>query len=272
MHLNIYLLTSLVLWLSTGALEAQDVRFMESGAAGFALGGTQAVTTDVSSITGNQAGLANVSSLSLSFSAERRFHSSALNFYALSFAVPTTFGNFGMALQRFGNGDLNQQIIGIAYGRKLMDDLMIGVRFDYLQMRIAQYGKKSVATAEMGLQARVVPQVLLGFHVYNPFQVRLLEGETLPVVIRLGVQYEASDKVKVFGEIDKISELPEGFAFGIEYLFLDRLAARIGYSTQPQLVTFGVGYSLDRRYSIDVGTSVHSYLGLSSAGTLKFQK
>ena len=272
MHLNIYLLAAILLVLIPRSGEAQDVRFMQSGAAGFALGGTQSVTTDVSSITGNQAGLANVSSLSLSLSAERRFHSSALSYYALSFAVPTTFGNFGMILQRFGNGDLNQQIVGLAYGRRLLENLMIGARFDYLQMRIAQYGKKAVATVEMGLQARVMPQVLLGFHVYNPFQVRLLEGEVLPVVLRLGGQYEASDKVRLFGEIEKISDLPEGFGFGIEYLFLDRLAARIGYSTQPQLVTFGVGYSLDSRYSVDIGSSVHSYLGLSSAGTLKFQK
>ncbi len=272
MHFNLYLHTAFAFVLVITTLEGQDVRFMESGAAGFALGGTQSVTIGVSSVRGNQAGLAELKSLSLSLSAERRFHNSALSYYALSFAVPTTFGSFGMALQRFGNGDLNQQVIGLAYGRKLFDELMLGVRFDYLQMRIAQYGKKAVATAEMGLQAWVVPQVLLGFHVYNPFQVRLLEGETLPVIVRLGVRYEASDKVSVFGEIEKISELPEGVGFGIQYLFLDRLAARIGYSTQPQLVTFGLGYSIDSRYSVDVGSSVHSYLGLSSAGTLKFQK
>lgn len=272
MHLHIYLLTTILPVLIAGTLKAQDIRFMESGAAGFALGGTQSVTTDVASLTGNQAGLANITSFSFSLSAERRFHSSALSYYGLSLAVPATFGNFGMVLQRFGNGDLNQQIIGLAYGRRLLDDLMLGVRFDYLQMRIAQYGKKSVATAEIGLQARVAPQVLLGFHAYNPFQVRWLEGEVLPTIMRLGVQYEASDKVRVFGEIEKISELTEGFGFGIEYMFLERLAARIGYSTQQQLVTFGVGYSLDGRYSVDIGSSVHSYLGLSSAGTVKFQK
>ena len=271
-HHHLILAMILLAIISCTVLNAQDIRFIYPDARSVALGGIGSVQTDVSALIGNQAGLASLESIEVSLTAERRFQSSALQYFAGSMVLPSSVGSFGLAIQRFGDGDFNQQLVGLAYSRKLLDVLSVGARFDYLQLRIKGYGRKGIATVEMGLQSQIIPELLIGFHVYNPLQVQLLDDEFLPTILHLGLRYGASDKVFLYGEIHKISDLMEGLSLGLEYEILERFSMRLGVRTQPQLVTFGIGYSFDTHYAIDVSSAVHPQLGVSSAGTVRFRK
>ena len=52
------------------------------------------------------------------------------------------------------------------------------------------------------------------------------------------------------------------FRCGMEYAYQQRYFARVGLSTNPLLMTFGLGCRVSH-YHIDLGTEVHPVLGLS---------
>ncbi|MBK8504547.1 MAG: hypothetical protein IPL46_21460 [Saprospiraceae bacterium] len=220
---------------------------------------------------GNEAGLAHLDHLSAYASAERRFNNEGLNFYSLLGAVPTKFGNFGVSLFYHGYENYNEQLFAIAYARKLIDQLAIGVRFDLVQARIPTYGKTSTATAEFGIQSEISQSVILGAHLYNPFQIEWLENETLPTIFLLGLAYSPTPKIWISGEVEKVSDFKENIKWGIQYSFLEELAIRIGFNTNPALVSFGFGYSLTSGFSFDAGSSVHQELGFSPLGGIGYR-
>ena len=191
---------------------------------------------------------------------------------SLAVAYPTkSLDNFGVTIQYFGIDAFNEQLIGVAYGRKLLDILSIGAQFDYVQVRIPRYGKKSTFTAELGLISKPSDRVIVGFHVYNIFDIEWVESETLPTVFTLGVRYEPTDKVMVMGEVEKVSDFRENFKVGVGYQIHPQFDVRIGFNTNPSLISFGIGYRLNNGFSFDMATTVHRDLGLSPLGGISYQ-
>ena len=181
-------------------------------------------------------------------------------------ALPTKLGSFGATIQYHGFDQFNEQLLGVAYGRKLIDQLAIGAQFDFVQVSIPTYGRTSTFTAEFGIQSKIGRQVVLGFQVYNPFDIKWVDEETLPSVFSLGISYRPTSKVHVVGEVEKVSELVENIKFGVEYFIIDELAIRLGFNTNPSLVSFGVGYKLDSGFDFDIGSGIHQELGFSPLG------
>ena len=196
-------------------------------------------------------------------SAERRFNNEGLNFYALAGALPTKFGNLGINIFYHGFQEYNEKLLGVTYARKLIDDLSIGARFDFIQASIPTYGNTSTATVEFGLQAKISSAVLLGFHVYNPFEIQWAENETLPAIFSVGIAYTPTEKLWISGEVEKVSDFKENIKWGIQYLILDELALRVGFNTSPALISFGFGYRLHSGLHCDFGSTVHQDLGFS---------
>ena len=236
------------------------------------MGSIKSIHTDVLAMYGNEAGLAYLVNPSFYVSAERRFNNSGLNFYSAVAATPTDWGTFGLILATYGFELYREHFIGAAYGKKLSSILAIGAQFDYLQVNIPSYGKKSTATAEIGVLAKVARQVQVGFHVYNPFDIRLTDEQSLPSSFTLGIRYESNDQVKVMAEIEKITGQKENIKGAVSYLVLDQLDLRLGINTHPSQITFGVGYQLSNGFSADIGSTVHQQLGISPMGGIGFQR
>lgn len=244
-------------------LHSQNVLSISPGAWGGAMGGIRSTHQNILSIYGNQAGLAFVDELTFYASAERRFNTEGLNFYSLLGALPTRYGNFGLNIFYHGYEAYNEKLIGLSYARKLIDKLALGARLDFVQASIPVYGSTSTVTAEVGIQSNISSSVLLGFHIYNPFEIHWLEGESLPGIFVLGIAYQPTTRIWISGELEKVSEFPENLKWGLQYKALDQLAIRVGFNTQPALFSFGIGYSLNSGMIYDIGTSVHQELGFS---------
>ncbi len=246
----------------TGFLFGQNGYNTTTGARGLGMAEAGLGFRDVDAAFNNQAGLAYLTGVSAIAAAERRFGLAELSTYAAAAALPTKAGVFGLHVQYFGFSDFNQQKAGLMYARKLSSKVSIGAQISYLGTRINQYGNAGLLTGEVGLQAEVAKNIIASAHLLSPFQQEITEGETLPTVLRLGLTWQASDKVSLTAQADKDVDFPAVFRAGIDYRVSKLLALRTGVATNPTKVSFGFGIELENGLRIDAGTAWHQQLGL----------
>ncbi|MEL6717744.1 MAG: hypothetical protein AAFO82_01650 [Bacteroidota bacterium] len=252
-------------------LFAQNNQSPVAGAKGAAMGNTGLLFTDINSAFVNQAGLANLEGFAGSIFAERRFLNSPINNISGVVAAPIGLGTFALTINSFGIENYQEQKIGLAYARQLLDGLSIGVQFDYLSTNIPQYGSAGVFTFEAGLQAQLLKDLSFGFHLYSPAQIDLVEDLPLPTIYKAGLAYTPSDKVFLTVEVEKDIDYPVRFKAGVEYQFSETFFLRTGVATQPTLASLGIGVLFNERLAIDISASYHQILGVSPSVGLSYQ-
>jgi hypothetical protein len=220
---------------------------------------------DVFSVVSNQASLAQLKNTTVGIYSERRFLLSELNYYGLSFALPTQSGNFGINAGYFGFSDYNESQIGLAYARKLGSKVDFGVQFDYNSIQIAGYGRASAVNFQIGAIMHLSEKLHAGIHIYNPLGGKFGKDsqEKLAAAYKAGMGYEASDKFFVSAEIQKIENQPVNILAGMQYKFLAQLMARVGINTETSVAYMGLGLQL-KSFRVDVTASWHPQLGISS--------
>lgn len=247
-----------------GALPMGSAQVMAMGSVGVSYGGPH-------SLWRNQAGMTQLTGPTLIAAGEQRFLLAEIRSLSAGAVYPTSSGAFGLSLNYFGFDAFNQQQIGLAYGRKLFEELSIGARFLYLNTRIPEYGQSGYLTFEVGLLATLLPELQLGVHIHNPLQLEVVENEALPAIFCLGLAWTPSEKVLVSVEVEKDIDFPVRTKVGAHYQLIDELSLRIGVGSNPSLVSFGAGYLLENGLSFNLATSYHQYLGFTPGFDLIYQ-
>lgn len=253
------------------SLAAQNGATHSTGARSNGVANASVGFTDLNSIFNNQAGLADLKKKGFIIAAEQRFLLADLNNFGGGFAMPTRSGTFGLSVHYFGFEKYNESKIGLSYARKLMEKLSVGVQFDMLQTRIAEYESKTFFTFEVGLQAELIENLLIGIHVYNPIRQEVAKDEFLPSTIRAGATYTASKKLLLHAELEKDFDFPFIFKAGIEYELVNNFWMRIGVQTEPTALSFGLGYLLKNGLRIDLASNYHQELGFTPSLGMGFE-
>lgn len=249
---------------------AQNHTPTSAGAKGMAIGQTRVTASDVNSVFGNQAGLAFLEKTAVTAFGENRFSLAEINQFSVGAGLPSAYGAFGLAVQYYGFESYNEQKIGLSYARKLAKNFAIGAQFDYLNLRIPEYGNQANLTFELGLQAIINKKVRLGGHIFSPITRNWNENNTVPRVFALGVSYQPTDKISLVAEAEKNSLSPINIKAGVDYQIIEALSFRVGVTTFPVQNTFGVGWHLgDLR--IDVSTAFHYLLGVSTGLSVGYE-
>ena len=250
--------------------QAQQLRVPLSATAPF-VAAYSAKEADVFSFAANQAALANITSASVGFYAEKRFLLQELSFYGLALALPTSSGQFGLTARYLGHSAYNEASAGLAYGRKLSALVDIGAQFTYHTQKAAAQGTASAVYAEAAALFHLSKQVHAGLQVSNPTSVRLGKegGEQLPFMYTAGVGYEVSDRFFVGGELQKRQGAALGVNAGMQYRFDNRLWARTGFRsvTDSYYLALGAGLKFAK---LEAMACVHPQLGITPALQLVF--
>lgn len=174
-------------------------------------------------------------------------------------------GTFGLSIHYFGYSAYNEKKVGLSYAIKLAKYISIGVQLDYINAKIQGYGSKNLATFEFGVLARPIPELTIAAHIYNPAKIVIdkATGEKLPIVLRVGVTYEAIKRFFISAQIDKDFTKKLVFRAGVEYTLKDLISFRAGVATDPVAGTFGVGVKLKQGLGIDVACTYQANLGFS---------
>lgn len=228
-----------------------------------ALGGCGLTQHNIWSNFTNQAGLAEITELTIGVGSSNSYGIKQLSTHTAAFALAVNGGVFGLNVAYTGFELYNESKIGLAFGKKLSKTFNVGVQVDYLGIYVDESTKNSnVFTFEVGVQKRLMPELTLGAHLFNPLAVELNEEENIPSIFKLGLQYNANKKVSVFVEGALESEQEGMLKIGIEYSIIEQLQLRTGFSSNPAKNAFGVGYTL-KNMQLDIGVNRHQILGYS---------
>lgn len=226
---------------------------------------------DVMSISSNQAVLAGIKSTGAGIYAEKRFLSKELNLYNVSVCLPLQFGGLGISAKYFGYHYYNETQLGIGYGKNL-GKIDIGIQFSYQSLRIPGYGKDGLINIEAGVILHVSEQLRAGVHVFNLTRSKFGRNnpEKLPSVYRVGLGYEASDKVFISMEFIKEEDKASNINAGLQYLFAKRFFGRLGLFTETTNLYFGIGLKWNI-FRVDITSSYHPQLGITPGVMIVFQ-
>jgi hypothetical protein len=244
------------------------------GARAAGMGNAFVANSDLWSVYHNQAGLAEIKEIQAGMTVENRFLVKELSLKSLAVAAPikTTGGTFGFSVSHFGFSLYSETKAGLAYAQKLSEKVSAAVQMNYHNTFIGEgYGNKGNITAEAGVQAELAENLTLGAHIFNPFRARIADhfNERIPTIMRLGLNYQVSEKVIIAAEAFKDSEYKAQIRSGLEYHVVEQLYLRAGISTNPAMNSFGFGLNL-KNLKIDFATSMHSALGYTPSFTMNY--
>lgn len=229
--------------------------------------------TDIWAVYHNQANLAGLENMAASVHYENRFMVKQLSMQGAAFALPTKSGVFGVSFSRFGYSQYNESKYGLAFAKAFGENFYAGVQLNYLNTHIGEgYGNKGAFTAELGIRATLAKGFHLGFHAYNVTRSKMADynNERIPTILRLGLQYDFSERVFLAAEVEKDIDHKPIFKAGAEYHFVKAFYLRAGVATNPYLNTFGLGLEIAEKLRLDVATSIHPVLGISPQGSLSY--
>jgi len=215
-------------------------------------------------VQSNVAALASLEHFGAGTYGERRFMLSELSSYSAVIAFPSRSGNFAFMADYFGYNGYNESELSIGYGRKLHNNLDIGVAFNYYQVRIPSYGKATSYNFELAAIIHINDELHTGVRVYNPFRSTLgaHNAEKLAASYTAGVGYQPSDRFLSTLEVIKEDDRPAAIHAGIQYRPIPQLFTSTGYKSGNTQFYVGIGY-LYKQIRIDMVAGFHQYIGLS---------
>lgn len=228
-----------------------------------ALGGTATFAQNADAALANPAGLVGVENWFASASFERRYLLADLDFIGVAGGFSTASGSFGFAIEQFGFAEFKQQEISIGYGRKLSTKLSIGGKVKYHRIDINEYGSENAIGFELGLQARLSKELLIGTHLLNPIPTNRVSLDDFASIFRVGAAFIPTEKVMVGFELEKDIDFPVRVKAGVEYGATERFDIRAGFSSEMGQVHFGFGLDVSEQISIDTAIRYHQTLGMT---------
>ncbi len=250
------------------ALAAQpfesDVVVESMGGAGVALGGSSAILA-------NPAGLASTSETWLWAGASNRYLIGELTRANGGGMKAMGGGMSAMAISAFGFDTWQELGIRLAHARSLAPGFRAAVHFDYFQTRISHYGQFARLSGGFGLQADVNQRLTVGAQVLHPARLRLDEGESLSTSMAIGLAYRPHASVELVSQVDKRIGWPARWRAGIAWQAASSLILRAGFSSDPAMVSGGLGLQLRKGLLLDMGFSWHQALGLSPGVQLRWK-
>lgn len=233
------------------------------GARAAALANTSVTIGDEWSLFNNPGATATTEDQAFGVSHERRFGVAGFNTYAATAVFSlNTYGTPGLGLYRFGDELFSIQKILLGYSHKIQN-VSLGIRADYTQLSIQDFGSKGVFVLSFGGTARIIEGLFFGAHIYNITQAKLAsyQDERIPVVMKAGLSYRPSEKLMVNVETEKNIEQPALLKAGLEYRIIENVFLRTGVALKPYIGTYGVGVT-PGNFRFDYALSSHGNLGL----------
>jgi hypothetical protein len=227
-------------------------------------------TEDPFSCTLNQASLAFIRQPAFGAYNERRFLLKELSLVAFALALPHRTAGYGVNIIHAGSRLYNETTIALSFGRKLTEQLALGVGFGYFLNRIAGGVSASALTWELGSVCRLSEVLQAGFHIRNAINASLTpDAEKLATGYSFTLSYDVSPQLLLYTSVEKEAQLPANVFLALQYAFLPSFYVRTGISSQLQKLFAAVGLKWQKKI-IEFNGGYHEQLGFTPALTLVF--
>lgn len=256
------------------ALGVRSQEIFSSGARIQALAGASVGLSDIWSVYGNQAGLANISRAEIGGSFQNRFLISELSSRSLVFSFPVQSSVFAGSVSQFGKNAFRQEKYGLAYARQIFPKLNFGVQFNYYRFYLPEDNRSAGSSGiELGVQYLLSHQLILGIHVMNPYQtgIATMSGTyQFPGRFNFGAVFRLSNDFSLSSELEHDLSSHLTIRSGMEYTILEKLYLRAGFSGKPYQLSAGLGFQV-KKIILDLAGSCNQYLGNSPSVSFQYQ-
>ena len=221
--------------------------------------------SDLWSVSHNQAGLGFYPHFAIGFHHENKFVVPEYSLHALGATLPGLNGTLGFSYSYFGYTQFNESKFGLAYGKSFGDKFSFGVQINYHHTYLeGDYGNRNALTVEGGLQYKPVEKIVIAAHIFNPTRSTISESvlDTIPTIMKVGTSIRPIDRLYIGLEAEKELDEDLNLKTGVEYLILESIFLRGGFSTKPVNTTFGLGYKI-KKLSADIAFTHHEILGFT---------
>jgi hypothetical protein len=248
---------------------------LPAGARSLGLSNTSVTLTDVYATHNNIAGIAPIKTFSAGLYVENRYLVKELTNYGIMAALPTKKGNFGLNIGSQGGKGLNTTRIGVGYARAFGKAFNVGMSLNYINTKFADayYGSANKFTVAVGMQAKVIDNLYIGAHLYNPTLTLISKNavykEYVPTTINIGLRYDFSKVLSALVQVDKNTVSKPKINLGVEYRIVEQFYLRGGFSSNDIRSSFGFGYKA-KQLTIDVAAGYHYKIGFVPQFSLAF--
>ena len=263
----------LILCLFAFALNGTSQGIYFSGSRSNSLANASVCLEDVYAYHNNPANLSFVKNVSVGLSYENRFLLKELQNQSLAIAIPLKYGVLSIGGNTFGYQNFRTFKSGLGYAMLLTKDLSMGIQMNHQMIRLSEaYGLNQTVTGELGLSYSVNGDWSIGMSVFNigRNKLSLSPEDRYSTTMRLGTKYQLSEKTMLLAEFEKDIEHDLRSKIGIEYLPVKSIAFRGGFATSPIELSFGLGWLISEKYTLDFGTQFHQLLGWSPHISFKY--
>ena len=256
------------------ALVVRSQEMFSSGARIQSLGGVSVGLSDIWSVCGNQAGLAQISHVEIGGSFQNRFLISELSTRSLVFSIPVQSSVFAVTISQFGKNNFRQEKYGLAYARQIFPKLNFGVQFNYYRIYLPEDNRSAGSSGiELGVQYLLSRQLILGLHVMNPYQagIATMTGTyQFHRRINFGANFHLSNDFSWSSELEHDLSGHLTIRTGMEYTIPEKLFLRAGFSGKPYQLSAGLGFQV-KKIIVDLAGSYNQYLGNSPSVSFQYQ-
>ncbi|MCS6981529.1 MAG: hypothetical protein N2110_07730 [Flavobacteriales bacterium] len=184
--------------------------------------------------------------------------------------VSRRLGVFSAGFTRFGSRTFSRSRASFCYARTFSPFVSAAMVFNYHHLAFSEfYGQVHAFTGELSLMTRPIKPLTLAFHLVNPIRQRIasFDRERLPALLRFGLAYQWSEKLRSNLDLEKDLERPFAARLGLELIPHPMLYVRGGAATGPVLAAFGMGLRWGP-VRLDVASTYHQALGFSPQASL----
>lgn len=236
--------------------------------------GTSVADTENWSPFHNPASLSKQMFPQLSVQVENRYIITSLSTKCFSIAYPTNHFATGLVFSHFGFSLYHEMMLGLAFARSFSEKFNIGVQFNYYTAYFSSSNRYfGTFFPQIGLNFPLHKNLHLGFHIYNPFQVKLLSDLTtkpLPAIFSLGLSTRFSPDFTWRIQADKEISSNYRFASALDYLLKEKFSFQVGaYGYEYLIMCIGLGCHFSH-FSVDLASEMHPLLGLIAIAGMRF--
>ncbi|NQY10262.1 MAG: hypothetical protein HRT71_12215 [Flavobacteriales bacterium] len=251
---------------------SQDFNLFQSSRSS-AIGNASVALIDLWCINNNQAGLALINHKTIGLTVNNKFLISKLNNTSLGIALPTNSGTFGFSASFFGYSLYNENKFSVGFGKKLSKKISSGIQLNYFSAHSAsENSRRMTLVGEAGFLFRISNKLIIGTHLFNPTYNSKSNNTklALPTVLRIGFNYNFSEKVFSYLEVEKNIESKNRFKSGLTYQPNNVIRLSAGISTNPTLIAFGFGIAKEH-LQFDISFMQHQVLGTSPQFSMQYE-
>jgi len=210
----------------------------------------------------------------VAFYAREGYGLSLLRYGAVHALWPTNWGTVSAGAGTMGGQAYREVQYSLGVARELRfgtaRSIRVGVRGRYYHTRIEGYGGVGALGLHLGLLVPLLPSLHFGAHATNLNAPSLVDDESLPQTLSVGLQYRVHRRALVVLDVFKDLAFPAAVRGGLEIRPIPMLALRAGITSSPPRFTGGVGLRLEW-IRAHVAAEQHTELGWSPAVSLELR-